>query len=116
MEKNVKGYLKTFQNIYECPNCGHEATVRYGVMKCEHCGKEFFVKRKFISVVVIVLLFLGISELFWNSNCFNSDAMLNSLALVFLLIISNFIAGYLLYRFVPGGIMEYEEVSENNRK
>lgn len=116
MEKNVKGYLKTYQNIYECPNCGKEASVRYGVMKCEHCGKEYLVKRKFISLVVIIVLFLGISELFWNGNFFEGDAMMNSLVLVGLIILSNAVVGYLIYRFVPGGAMEFEEITEENRE
>lgn len=115
MKKDLNSYLKTFKNIYECPNCGKEVNVRYGVMKCENCGKEYFVKRKFISVVVIVFMFLGLSELFWNGNYFEGDAMLNSLALVGLLLIGNFVVGYLLFRFVPGGVMEYEEVTDKDR-
>ncbi len=116
MEKNFKGYLKSFKNIHECPNCHNEAVVRYGAMKCEHCGKEYLVRRKFIGTLAIVFLFMIIMEFFWNGNYFNGDALINSLVSVGLIIISNLIVTYLMYLFVPGGMFEYEELTDDNEK
>ena len=113
MKKLFGNYLKTYKNIYECPNCHKEATCRYGTMKCDHCGKIYAVKTRFISVLVLVLTFTFIMQFFWNHDFFGGSALWNSLASVGLIIISNLLFGYLMYSFLPGGIYEFEEINEN---
>ena len=113
MKKNFTNYLKTYRNIYECPNCHNEAEGRYGTMKCPHCGKIYTVKTRFVCVIVLLLQFTGIMQLFWSSNFFNGNALLNSLASVGLIIICNLYFGYMMYRFLPGGLYEFEEITED---
>ena len=100
-------------NIYECPNCHNEAEGRYGTMKCPHCGKTYAVRTRFICNAILILQGLGILQLFWNNNFFNGNALLNSLVSVVLLALTNLYFGYMMYRFLPGGLHEFEEINED---
>lgn len=113
MEKNFKNYLKTYKNIYECPNCHKEAEGRYGTMKCPHCGKIFAIKTRFVCMAILILQGMGILQLFWNGNFFNGNAFWNSLVSVGLIILTNLYFGYMMYRFMPGGMYEFEEIKED---
>jgi predicted RNA-binding Zn-ribbon protein involved in translation (DUF1610 family) len=113
MKKDFKSFLKTYMNVFPCPNCGQECESRYGIMNCPHCGKSYSVKIRFESHVVNILMGMGLMQYYMYSDLFNGSMFWKSLVMLLHFVANSLLVNFMMYRFMSGGLFVMKEIEED---
>lgn len=113
MKKDFKSFLKTYMNVFSCPDCGQECESRYGIMKCPHCGKSYSVKIRFESHVVTILMGMGLMQYYMYSDLFNGSMFWKSLVMLLHFVANSLLVNFMMYRFMSGGLFVMKEIEED---